>query len=79
MTEKLTCIVCGKKFPKGQGIIIDIEGKSYSFHSKSCALKFLRRVIDEAQDLGIKKVMDEVEREFIEERRKREELRKKVI
>jgi len=79
VTRKLVCIVCGRKFPQGQGVVISIEGKEYTFHSKSCAIKFLRRVIDEAQELGIKRIMDSVEKEFIEELKRREELRKKVI
>lgn len=39
------CIVCGRAFPEGQGIILS-RGEVYlSFHSSKCAAKFLRRLI----------------------------------
>ncbi|MCD6428750.1 MAG: hypothetical protein J7L12_03945 [Desulfurococcales archaeon] len=67
MTEKLTCIVCGRKFPRGQGVIFTIEGKEYVFHSKKCAIKFIRRVIEELDKSALKSAFDKVSSEFEKE------------
>ncbi len=74
MAEKLECIVCGRKFPRGQGITLVIGGKEYAFHSKRCALKFLRRVLEEIDEGILTKVFNNVAKEFAEEL---EELRKR--
>ncbi len=79
MRNRLECIVCGKKFPVGQGIVINIEGRQYTFHSKKCALKFLRRALEEFDKSALIKVFDKISKEFYEERKSKEELRKKVI
>lgn len=39
-------MVCGRKFYEGQGIILTISDKKLYFHSKGCAYKFLRVVIE---------------------------------
>jgi len=77
--ERYECIVCGRKFPKGQGVVIDIGGKLYTFHSKSCALKFLRRAIEEIEPLYIIKAFDKISNEFKKEREERQALRSKSI
>ncbi len=76
--ERLTCIVCGRKFPRGQGIIFVIGGKGYSFHSKSCALKFVRRLLEDIGDAA-SPAAERIAREFAEELKSREEARKKKI
>ena len=44
------CMVCGRAFPEGQGIILS-RGEVYlSFHSSRCAAKFLRRLIMDSVD-----------------------------
>ena len=77
--ERYECIVCGRKFPKGQGVVIDVGGKLYIFHSKSCALKFLRRVIEEVEPSYMIKAFDKVSNEFMKEREERQALRSKSI
>lgn len=67
MTEKLECIVCGRKFPRGQGIILVVAGKEYAFHSKRCAIKFLRRVLEEIDEGVLAKAFSNVARELAEE------------
>jgi len=74
MTEKLECIVCGRRFPRGQGVILSAGGKEYPFHSKRCALKFLRRALEEIDDDVLVKAFNNVAKEFAEEL---EELREK--
>lgn len=39
------CSVCGKVFPEGQGILIDVGGRRLVFHKKTCATKFLRELL----------------------------------
>lgn len=51
-TESYECIVCGRKFPHGQGIIISRGGVVLAFHSKACLARFFRvfvEVIDEKE------------------------------
>jgi len=67
MTNKMTCLVCGRKFPRGQGVIFVLEEKEYAFHSKRCALRFLKRVLEELDKSLIKPVFDRVSKEFEEE------------
>ncbi|AOL15641.1 hypothetical protein BFU36_01595 [Sulfolobus sp. A20] len=45
MDNKYICSICGRTFPEGQGIKIEIVGEKLYFHSKSCAYKFLKEVI----------------------------------
>ncbi len=70
--ERLECLVCGRKFPKGQGVVLRVKGRDYAFHSKVCALKFLRRVLEEIDenvlDPAFRRVAEEF-REELEERR----------
>ena len=79
MVVKFECIVCGKKFPQGQGVIISIGTRNYYFHSKRCALKFIRRALEEFDKDQLIQVFEKITKEFREERKSREELRKKVI
>ena len=79
MPDKLTCIVCGRVFPKGQGVVFSVGGKEYFFHSKSCAIKFVRRAIEEFEPEKIVQVFDRVRKEFEEELNdKRERTAKKI-
>jgi len=66
------CIVCGRRFPHGQGIIMDVAGKILYFHSRRCAYRFMRLVMERADEKCIRGPIDEVLREFnriLEERR----------
>ncbi len=55
-----------------------IGGREYSFHSKACALKFVRRLLEEIGDAA-SSAAERVTREFAEELRAKEEMRKKRI
>ncbi len=77
--ERYECIVCGRKFPKGQGIVISIGEKLYTFHSKGCALKFLRRVIEEIELSHVIKAFEKVSDEFKKEQEEKQSLRSKSI
>ena len=41
------CIVCGRFFHEGQGIVIRVRGGVLEFHSSRCAAKFFRRLVEE--------------------------------
>lgn len=59
-----TCIVCGRKFPEGQGIIIRRAGLELAFHSKSCFVKFFKRLVESIDEKEFRRAAKEVEREF---------------
>ena len=44
------CMVCGRAFPEGQGIVLSRGDVYLSFHSSRCAAKFLRRLIMDSED-----------------------------
>lgn len=72
--DKLTCIVCGRTFYKGQGVeIVFSRGKSVFFHSKSCALKFVKVLLERLEpsvlERSYKIVLEEFEK-LLEEKRK---------
>lgn len=57
------CVVCGRIFPRGQGIVINKEGVVLEFHSSKCASKFfsmlLERIPFEEVSPYIKKLINE--------------------
>jgi len=73
MIEKLKCPVCGRKFPKGQGVTLSFGGETLTFHSKSCAIKFVRHLLDKIDRSSITSAFKETRREFEELLKKREE------
>jgi len=79
MVEKLECIVCGRKFPRGQGVTLVVGGREYTFHSKRCALKFMRRVLEEIDESILAKAFGKVAEEFAEELEELREKRAKKI
>jgi ribosomal protein L24E len=72
-----TCIVCGRKFPEGQGIIIRRAGMELAFHSKSCLARFFKLFIERIDEKEFKKAAREVLKELEELRRAK--LKQKVI
>ena len=54
------CIVCGRKFPEGQGIIIEKAGVRLYFHSNRCASKFLRLLLERVDDSCVRPVLKEL-------------------
>ncbi|WP_338601745.1 hypothetical protein V6M85_00700 [Sulfolobus tengchongensis] len=45
MTQKYTCNTCGRVFPEGQGVILEVGSDKLYFHSKACAYKFLKEIV----------------------------------
>ncbi|MCE4624200.1 MAG: hypothetical protein F7B11_05590 [Caldisphaeraceae archaeon] len=44
--EEYTCVVCGKKFYPGQGIVLQRGSLRLFFHSSKCASKFFKMLLD---------------------------------
>mgnify|MGYP001772515736 CR=1 FL=1 len=79
MKVKLECIVCGRKFPEGQGIKLTIKGEDYYFHSKACAYKFLKEVIYTLDSDEVSKVFKDLRKKYEDLIEKKREATKKVI
>jgi len=44
--ERFKCCICGRVFPRGQGIVVMLPGGVLAFHSSKCAARFLRLLLD---------------------------------
>ncbi len=73
------CVVCGRKFPHGQGIIMHKSGITLYFHSKACAAKFFKLLIERVDESCTKGALREILEELSEALRKRKESARKVI
>ncbi|RLG84123.1 MAG: hypothetical protein DRO40_02370 [Thermoprotei archaeon] len=74
MKTKYTCIVCGRKFPHGQGIVIEYGTYKLTFHSSRCASRFLKLLLERVPEETLGKYIGKIIEEFEE----RLELLKKV-
>ncbi len=79
MKIRFVCPVCGRKFPKGQGVTLSVGGKEFHFHSKSCAIKFIKRVIEEVDQRELLEAFEKVNKEFRDRLNRRVEQRAKKI
>ncbi|AEM38836.1 hypothetical protein Pyrfu_0967 [Pyrolobus fumarii 1A] len=75
--KRYKCIVCGRMFPEGQGIVLQRGGVTLTFHSKACAVKFFRLMVETIDEGEFKKVARSLVKEF-EEALKRREKRKQI-
>lgn len=64
--KKNICVVCGRKFPEGQGVVIDVYGIKLIFHSKACALKFMRNMLQRIDENPLKQAVNNTIEEFSE-------------
>ncbi len=74
-----TCVVCGRPFPDGQGIVISVRGKVLEFHSSRCASKFLRLMLERGDSSCLDGLIVQMVKEFREANEKRRESKGKVI
>lgn len=70
--RKLRCVVCGRVFPEGQGIVIERAGVRLEFHSKACLARFFRLFVERLDEREFKRVARELLKELEEARRLRE-------
>ncbi|KSW11885.1 hypothetical protein CF15_03540 [Pyrodictium occultum] len=74
--RRYTCIVCGRVFPEGQGIMIRRAGILLAFHSKSCLAKFFRLFVERLDEKEFKRAAVDVVKEFEELRKARQAVKK---
>lgn len=59
------CLVCGRSFPSGQGVIIKVGSEVLEFHSNRCFAKFAKSLLERVPPDEIrgylKKLKDEYE------------------
>ena len=79
MKVNLECIVCGRKFPEGQGIKLTVKGEDYYFHSKACAYKFLKEVLYTIDMDEVSGIFRELRKKYREINEKKKEATKKII
>ncbi len=77
--DRLICVVCGRVFPKGQGIVLEKHGRVLRFHSRRCAYRFFKLLLDLVDSDCIKGPIDDALKEFSRILEKRREAAKKVI
>ncbi len=70
--RRYRCIVCGRYFPEGQGIVIRRAGIELAFHSKTCLAKFFKLFVERLDENEFKRAAREVIKEFEESLRARQ-------
>ena len=79
LAKKLKCVVCGRVFYEGQGVILNIAGKDIVLHSKSCALKFVKSLLEKIESSHLAPAVKETLKEFEEALKRHVEATKKKI
>ncbi len=79
MKKKYRCIVCGRVFPEGQGIIIKYGNTLLAFHKSKCAAKFLKLLLERIPPEEIEDYIKHILRELEEKQKLEEKLRAKKI
>ncbi|ABN70071.1 conserved hypothetical protein [Staphylothermus marinus F1] len=77
--KKYNCIVCGRVFPEGQGIIIEYDGLLLTFHSNRCASKFFRELLERVPPDELKDYIKRLVSEYNERLEAFRKLRSKKI
>ena len=73
------CIVCGRIFYEGQGIVIKYGGTTLYFHSNRCASKFLRQLFERVPAEELEKYVKRIVEENLEKIRTLEKAKAKKI
>lgn len=60
------CIVCGRKFPSGQGVVIKIGNELFEFHSNRCFAKFARILLERLPQDEVRGYVKRLKDEFDE-------------
>jgi large subunit ribosomal protein L24e len=77
--RRYKCIVCGRVFPEGQGIIIKFDGMELAFHSNRCASKFFRELLERIPPDTIKGYVKRLVEEYEENLKETMEKKAKKI
>ena len=73
------CLVCGRFFHNGQGIVVSVRGGRLYFHSSRCAARFLRRLLEEHPEDCIVSAVRSLEEDYLKALKEAEERSKKRI
>ncbi|MEM4482299.1 MAG: hypothetical protein QXK88_04500 [Desulfurococcaceae archaeon] len=73
------CVVCGRVFPQGQGIVLTIGDERLEFHSVRCFSKFTKRLLERMPPDEIKGYIRRVREEYEELLAQRAKLKLKKI
>lgn len=79
MSNKQVCIICDRVFHKDQGVILTIAGRLLAFHSKSCALKFIKALLENVESEYLKTPLDKTLKQINERKKALKEKRVKKI
>lgn len=64
--DKYKCIVCGRPFPRGQGVVLNVAGITLAFHSNRCFAKFCRALLERLPGDEVRGYVKRVVEEFEE-------------
>ncbi|MCE4604709.1 MAG: hypothetical protein F7B20_07080 [Aeropyrum sp.] len=73
------CIVCGRVFHRGQGVVVKLPGGVLEFHSSRCAQRFLRMLLEDRHSECVQREALSLARELEGALEKAAEKRAKVI
>lgn len=77
--DKYKCVVCGRPFPAGQGVVLNIAGVPLAFHSNKCFAKFCRALLEKLPGEEVKGYVKRVADEFEESLEQKAKARSKKI
>lgn len=78
-SELHRCMVCGRPFHEGQGIIIRRGDLLLEFHSAKCAAKFLRLLMERPEASCVEGPIKQISKELRDSLEKRRQGSSKVI
>lgn len=65
-SSKHKCLVCGRVFPTGQGIIVKLGDFTLEFHSNKCFAKFAKALLERIPPDEAKTYVKRVKEDFEE-------------
>ncbi|MDP8002850.1 MAG: hypothetical protein ACP5I6_01015 [Caldisphaera sp.] len=77
--QKYRCIVCGKEFTEGQGIVMQRGSIKLTFHSNKCASSFFKMLIERPEASCLESSIKDVIKDFEKKLEEKEKKNKKVI
>ncbi|AFZ70160.1 hypothetical protein Calag_0387 [Caldisphaera lagunensis DSM 15908] len=77
--QEYECIVCGKKFNEGQGIVLTKGSLKLTFHSSKCVSKFFKLYLERLDESCSEKSARDLIKELEKIREEKQKQTKKVI
>ncbi|MEM1618537.1 MAG: hypothetical protein QW721_01340 [Desulfurococcaceae archaeon] len=79
VNRKRVCLVCGRVFPEGQGVVIRFNNEILEFHSNKCFAKFARALLERLPSNEVKGYIKRLKDEFEETINQRSKLKIKKL